>query len=257
MFIHIKMLWGILSKADSVPKPPSLRDLEEFYSHFSNEQHINKAAQMSSPAIINLHKAELLKEARAGRIQIGKSYLHVGTNFIWYAKGLMACLGFQIRHPNLEEDASSLYNLVCWIAAITTIQELARGKAYAYLNILIVAVDNTAFLIQCYNHFFHFLTFDKYRKEQREAGKVQRDAIQKSCQKAREQVSNSSSAINAVAGTWLTCIFIVGCQSIGLCQGAEVPQTLPEDHWTYLSTQQWQMPPIWKLFNNQDVAIPI
>jgi hypothetical protein len=90
-----------------------LRDLEEFYSHFSNEQHINKAAQTSSPAIINPQEVELLKDTRAGQIPIGKSYLHVGNNFIQYAKGLMACLGFQIWRPNLEEDASSLYNLAC------------------------------------------------------------------------------------------------------------------------------------------------
>ncbi|PLW51405.1 hypothetical protein PCASD_00412 [Puccinia coronata f. sp. avenae] len=69
MFIHIKMLWGLL-KADSVPEPPSLRDLEEFYSHFSNEQHINKAAQTSSPAIINPPEVELLKDTRAGQIQL-------------------------------------------------------------------------------------------------------------------------------------------------------------------------------------------
>jgi hypothetical protein len=67
MFIHIKMLWGLL-KADSVPKPPSLRNLEEFYSHFSNEQHINEAAQMSSPAIINPQEVALLKDTRAGWI---------------------------------------------------------------------------------------------------------------------------------------------------------------------------------------------
>ncbi|PLW16062.1 hypothetical protein PCANC_15370 [Puccinia coronata f. sp. avenae] len=67
MFIHIKMLWGLL-KADSVPEPPSLRNLKEFYSHFSNEQHIKKAAQMSSPAIINPQEVELLKDACAGRI---------------------------------------------------------------------------------------------------------------------------------------------------------------------------------------------
>jgi hypothetical protein len=69
MFIHIKMLWGLLN-ADSVPEPPSLRDLEEFYSHFSNEQHINKAAQTSSPAIINPPEVELLKDTRAGQIQL-------------------------------------------------------------------------------------------------------------------------------------------------------------------------------------------
>jgi hypothetical protein len=63
MFIHIKMLWGLL-KADSVPEAPSLRDLEEFYSHFSNKQHINTAAELSSPNIINPQEVELLEDAR-------------------------------------------------------------------------------------------------------------------------------------------------------------------------------------------------
>ncbi|KNZ60343.1 hypothetical protein VP01_15675g1, partial [Puccinia sorghi] len=33
LFVHIKIIWGLL-KQDSVPKPPKLSTLEEFYKRF-------------------------------------------------------------------------------------------------------------------------------------------------------------------------------------------------------------------------------
>ncbi|KAA1115239.1 hypothetical protein PGT21_033987 [Puccinia graminis f. sp. tritici] len=116
---------------------PDLRDLQEFYDNFSREEHVNQAASFGSSGreLIDINQFQILKDARAGRIRIGNSYLNVGDNFIRYAKGLMARLGFRKWWPNLEEDCDLLYNTACRIAAVTTFQELAGAKAYAYLNI--------------------------------------------------------------------------------------------------------------------------
>ncbi|EFP79891.1 uncharacterized protein PGTG_05116 [Puccinia graminis f. sp. tritici CRL 75-36-700-3] len=192
VFIHIKMLWGLL-KSDSVPEAPDLGDLQEFYHNFSREDHINQAAATGSSRheLINTSEVQILKDARTGRIRIGNSYLNVGDNFIRYAKGLMARLGFRVWRPNLDEDSNSLYNSACRIAAVTTFQELAGAKAYAYLNINPEAVQNMAFLIQSYNHFVHFLMLEKFKKEQKEAGKLKKDVRHKNVQKNRERLAAS------------------------------------------------------------------
>ncbi|KAA1108766.1 hypothetical protein PGT21_024836 [Puccinia graminis f. sp. tritici] len=192
VFIHIKLLWGLL-KSDSVPEAPDLRDLQEFYDNFSREDHVNQAASFGSSGreLIDINQVQILKDAHAGRIRIGNSYLNVGDNFIRYAKGLMARLGFRKWRPNLEEDCNSLYNTACRIAAVTTFQELAGAKAYAYLNINPEAVQNMGFLIQCYNHFVHFLMLDKYKKENKEKGKLQKEVHHKNVQKNRERLAAS------------------------------------------------------------------
>jgi hypothetical protein len=181
-------------KSDSVPEAPDLRDLQEFYDNFSREDHVNQAASFGSSGreLIDINQVQILKDARAGRIRIGNSYLNVGDNFIRYAKGLMARLGFRKWRPNLEEDCDSLYNAACRIAAVTTFQELAGAKAYTYLNINREAVQNMGFLIQCYNHFVHFLMLEKYKKENKEKGKLQKEVHHKNVQKNRERVSHSS-----------------------------------------------------------------
>ncbi|KAA1135874.1 hypothetical protein PGTUg99_030999 [Puccinia graminis f. sp. tritici] len=172
---------------------PDLRDLQEFYDNFSREEHVNQAASFGSSGreLIDINQVQILKDARAGRIRIGNSYLNVGDNFIRYAKGLMARLGFRKWRPNLEEDCDSLYNAACRIAAVTTFQELAGAKAYAYLNINPEAVQNMGFLIQCYNHFVHFLMLDKYKKENKEKGKLQKEVHHKNVQKNRERLAAS------------------------------------------------------------------
>ncbi|KAA1089215.1 hypothetical protein PGT21_010489 [Puccinia graminis f. sp. tritici] len=192
VFIHIKVLWGLL-KSDSVPKAPDLWDLQEFYDNFSREDHVNQVACFASSGreLIDINQVQVLKDARAGRIQIGNSYLHVGDNFIRYAKGLMARLGFRKWCPNLEEDCDLLYNAACRIAAVTTFQELAGAKAYAYLNINREAVQNMGFLIQCYNHFVHFLMLEKYKKENKEKGKLQKEVHHKNVQKNCERLAAS------------------------------------------------------------------
>ncbi|KAA1066525.1 hypothetical protein PGT21_032751 [Puccinia graminis f. sp. tritici] len=153
LFVHIKILWGLL-RQDSVPSAPELRTLQEFYNRFTNGEEVEKAAQgNSSPPLINSNEVELFKEARAGSIKFGRSVIHVGSNNICYAQGLMVRLGLRVWCPNLEEDTASLYNAAHRIAAITTFQELVAGKAYTYMNVNPMMATNSSLLIQAYNHF--------------------------------------------------------------------------------------------------------
>ncbi|KNZ53606.1 hypothetical protein VP01_318g4 [Puccinia sorghi] len=163
LFIHLKILWGLLCQ-DSVPKAPDIQNLEEFYRNFTSQQQIDGAVAGCSPPLINTTKIQLLKDA---------------------------CAGLRVWCPNLEEDASSLYNVACCIGAITTFQEIAATQAYAYLNINPLQVNNTILLIQAYNHFVHFLMVRNYKKESKEAGTVARDATNKQIQKNRKRLRDA------------------------------------------------------------------
>ncbi|KNZ58949.1 hypothetical protein VP01_1828g7 [Puccinia sorghi] len=191
LYIHVKVLWGLL-KQDSVPPAPDLQRLREFYERFSSNEQVEKAANVaSSPALIDSNEVQLFKTARAGSVRYGRQVLHVGSHNIRYAQGLMVRLGLRVWCPNLEEDSGSLYNAAHRIAAITTFQELVAGNAYTYLNVNPKMANNIALLIQAYNHFVHYVLLLKYQKEQKQNGKIAQEAEHKRISKNRERLRDA------------------------------------------------------------------
>lgn len=142
----------------------------------------------SSPALINSNEVQLFQDATQGSIKLGRQIIHVGSNNIRYAQGLMVRLGLRTWCPNLEEDSASLYNAAHRIAAITTFQELVAGQAYTYMNVNPKLVADTGLVIQAYNHYVHYVVLQKYLREKKEKGKVAAEAQNKRVSKNRERV---------------------------------------------------------------------
>ncbi|KAA1079345.1 hypothetical protein PGT21_008685 [Puccinia graminis f. sp. tritici] len=191
LFVHIKILWGLLTQ-DSVPQAPDLQTLQEFYQRFSNNDQVEEAAKGSlSPALIGSHEVQLFKGATSGSVKFGRQVIHLGSNNIRYAQGLMVRLGLRVWCPNLEEDSASLYNAAHRIAAITTFQELVAGRAYNYMNVNPILATNSALIIQAYNHYVHFVMLAKYQKEKKEEGKAAAEALNKRVSKNRERLRDA------------------------------------------------------------------
>jgi hypothetical protein len=131
-----------------------------------------------------------LKDAQGGRIKFGKSVIHLGSNFVRYAQGIMAQLGLTVWCPNLDEDSGSLYN-----AALTTFTELVATPAYAYLKVNPAMAQNMTLLIPAYNHFVHYLQAEKYKKEIKQKGKVAQEASNKRHNKNHKRVNQIFSSI--------------------------------------------------------------
>ncbi|KNZ49285.1 hypothetical protein VP01_510g22 [Puccinia sorghi] len=187
-FTPTKILWGLL-KQDSVPKAPELSTLEEFYKRFRRTEQIEEAVKKRAGSkYSNQLSADFLKNAQAGRVKYGRSVIHLGSNFVRYAQGLMGQLGLRVWCPNLDEDAASLYNAAHRIAALTTFSELAMTPAYAYLNVNPDMAQDMTLLIPAYNHFVHYLAMNKYKKEAKQAGKVAEEANNKKYSKNRERL---------------------------------------------------------------------
>ncbi|KNZ57825.1 hypothetical protein VP01_2063g8 [Puccinia sorghi] len=187
LFVHIKILWGLL-KQDSVPKPPELSTLEEFYKRFRRAEQIEDAVKSGSTNYVRQHEIQCFQNVQRGQVKCGNSIIHLGSRFVTYAQGLMSRLGLRVWCPNLNEDSSSLYNSAHRIAALTTFTELASTPAYAYLNIDPEMAQDMSLLIPAYNHFVHYLQLDKYKKELKEKGKVAQEANNKKISKNRERL---------------------------------------------------------------------
>ncbi|EFP91134.1 uncharacterized protein PGTG_16879 [Puccinia graminis f. sp. tritici CRL 75-36-700-3] len=184
------MLWGLL-KQDAVPSPPELGMLEEFYKRFRRTEQIEEAVRGGlATGHFGQHEVQCFKDAQAGRIRYGKSIIHLGSNFVRYAQGLMARLGLRVWCPNLKEDSDLLYNSAHRIAALTTFTELATTSAYSYLKIDRELAQDMTLLIPAYNHFVHYLQYNRYKREQKEKGKASQEAANKKFNKNRERLRN-------------------------------------------------------------------
>ncbi|KAA1127309.1 hypothetical protein PGTUg99_034577 [Puccinia graminis f. sp. tritici] len=205
------------TKESSVPKAPELRDLQEFYNRFSNDAQVQAAASSTqSPGIINSSEVQCFKNVQGGRMKLGKSIIHIPDNQVRYARGLLTRLGLRVWCPNLEEDATSLYNAACRIAAITTFQEMAVSHAYDYLNINPKMVTATDLLIQAYNHYVHFVVFKNYNKEKKESGKIEKDSLKRKHQKNRERLRDERVAFaraNKLPTRYIEMLLPVGAHS--------------------------------------------
>ncbi|KNZ59881.1 hypothetical protein VP01_164g12 [Puccinia sorghi] len=141
LFVHIKILWGLL-KQDLVPRAPDLSTLEEFYWCFRRTKKIKQAVNSglaNSP--IRESQIECLKNAQSGQSR------------------LMAQLGLSIWCPNLDEDSASFSQPL---------------SGYAYLKVNPEMANNMSLLIPAYNHFIHYLQLKKYNKELKKKGNLRK-----------------------------------------------------------------------------------
>ncbi|PLW50635.1 hypothetical protein PCASD_00670 [Puccinia coronata f. sp. avenae] len=194
-----------------------LRNLPEFYNRFSNSNEVDRAAKVaSSPALISSNEVQLFQNAVGGKIKYGRQVLHLGSNNVRYAQGLMVRLGLRVWSPNLEEDSASLYNAAHCIAAITTFQDLVAARAYDYMNDCPKMAIDTALIIQAYNHFIHYLCLVKYNKEKKQAGKLAKEARSKGVSKSRERLRDARknfTILNTYPKRYVNIISSIGTHS--------------------------------------------
>ncbi|KNZ60551.1 hypothetical protein VP01_15385g1, partial [Puccinia sorghi] len=75
---------------DSVPKPPELSTLEEFYKWFRQTEQIEDAVKSGSTSYIQQNEVQCLNNLQRGQVKYGNSIIHLGSRFVTYAQGLMA-----------------------------------------------------------------------------------------------------------------------------------------------------------------------
>ncbi|WAR59686.1 hypothetical protein PtB15_11B326 [Puccinia triticina] len=191
LFVHIRLLWGLLETA-SVPPVINAALVAEFCSRFSNVADFERFAQDSNSAsILAESDVQTLRDARAGRIKVGKSFGHIEESYIAYIHGYLAKLGICIWCPNLEEGPKSLYNLACRIAALNIFRQIAMSGAYDFMNFNRKYKDNMVIFIRAYNHYVHHVQLDKFSKENKEPGKHAETVMVKNAARKRSRLAEA------------------------------------------------------------------
>ncbi|KNZ51029.1 hypothetical protein VP01_4125g1, partial [Puccinia sorghi] len=168
------IIWGLL-KQSLVPRAPELQNLQEFYDQFSNAQQIQTAASTANlSSLIKSNKVECFKEVKSGQIMISNSVIHMPNNMIQYACSLMTCLGMRVCLPNCYHN---------------NFQRACSSTHLKLSDINLKRVTETNLLIQAYNNYFHFFVSAKYKKEQKEEGKIQKYADKRNFQKIKDMAN--------------------------------------------------------------------
>ncbi|MBW0509718.1 hypothetical protein O181_049433 [Austropuccinia psidii MF-1] len=155
-----------------VPPKPDNSLLKEFNQLFStNEQLQNAATSQKGGNIITEKEVQTLCDACAGCKKVGKHIVYLENFYFLYIRSLLSKLSIHVWAPDLEEEPGFLYNESCRTVAIMTFRQLACSGAYQYMQAKLKYLNNISLLHCTYDHYFHYLMSEKYKKEIKEAGK--------------------------------------------------------------------------------------
>ncbi|MBW0480299.1 hypothetical protein O181_020014 [Austropuccinia psidii MF-1] len=117
-----------------------------------------------------------LRGAKPGKKKISNGIINLKDFYIEYVQALLAKLGLKQWAPDLNDARNTLYNEACCISAIQTFCHLVSEGAYEYMNINAEFLNILNLLEATYNHYFHYYIGQKFKKEEKESGKNQKDA---------------------------------------------------------------------------------
>ncbi|MBW0483425.1 hypothetical protein O181_023140 [Austropuccinia psidii MF-1] len=174
----------------SVPPSTNHSLLKEFNTRFStNEQIENTAKNQRGTTLINEKEVQTLRDARAGRKKIGKHIVNLEDFYFHYIRSLLSRLGIRVWAPDLEEAPGFLYNEACRTVALMTFRQLACSGAYRYMRANISYLNDINLLHRAYDHFVHYLMTEKFKKENKQAGKNFEDDKKKVTQQRRQRLA--------------------------------------------------------------------
>jgi hypothetical protein len=176
------------------PPPPASPELvSQFCSHFQDLDSFQRHLDDSNAAeLVSRADIETMKDAWAGRIKVGKNFVHIAETHILYVHGYLAKLGIQCWGPNLEEGPESLFNSACRISALNTFRQVAGAGGYDFMNFNQAYKDDMVILIRAYNHYVHHISFNKFSAELKQPGKYKETVEAKNTSRNRSRVSIKS-----------------------------------------------------------------
>ncbi|MBW0544683.1 hypothetical protein O181_084398 [Austropuccinia psidii MF-1] len=165
-FVHIRVLWAC--------------------------EQIESAAESKSAAnIISEKEVQTLRDARAGQKKNGKHIIYLEDFYFHYICSLLSRIGIRIWAPNLEEAPGFLYNKACRTIALMTFRQLACSGAYQYMRANLSYLNRIDLLHRTYDHFVHYLMTEKFKKENKQAGKNLLDDKKRVTQQRRQRLLKS------------------------------------------------------------------
>lgn len=175
----------------SVPPAVDEETLRLFEASFQDLNQVQRAIdQASTPYLIAKHQIQTLRDASMGKIKVGRGMITVDTQAILTIHGALSRAGLAKWGPNLTQNHDALFNAACRYLAIQTFREVSVGPSYRYLGVNPLFADNIGLITMAYNHYVHFLSAAKFKREMKAPGKLVEAENNKTIARRRERVSS-------------------------------------------------------------------
>lgn len=194
--VHVRVLWGMI-QTKSVPPAVDKQSLRFFHASFRNLHQVQQAIDsVGTPLLIAQSQIQTLRDASMGKIKIGRGMVTLDQQAILTIHGALSKAGLSKWGPDLTQSHDCLFNAACRYLALQTFREVAVGPSYRYLGVNPLYVDDIGLMTSAYNHYVHFLSTAKFKREAKAPGHLFKTENNKLIAKRRERVNPRGFQIN-------------------------------------------------------------
>lgn len=151
-------------KTNSLPPPANPKSMKLFSQTFDTVTQVERVLENAAAGyLVSEAEVATLKQGRQGKIKLAPGMMFLSETAIGMITPHLAKLGIYIWSPDLTESGDSLYNSACRLAALISFREVALLGPYPNVNQSYL--NNFPLLTMAYNHFVHYLSAARFKKE--------------------------------------------------------------------------------------------
>lgn len=164
-----------------------------FEASFQDLTQVQRAIDhAATPDLVAQYQIKTLRDASMGKIKVGRDMTTLDTQAILTIHGALSRAGLAKWGPDLTQSHDALFNAACRYLAIQTFREVSVGPLYQYLGVNPSFADNIGLMTMSYNHYVHYLSAAKFKREMKLPGRLVEAENNKTIARRRERVSGSA-----------------------------------------------------------------
>ncbi|PPR04346.1 hypothetical protein CVT24_013200, partial [Panaeolus cyanescens] len=172
LIFHIKVLWGLIGKADgAVPVLPSDDNIAQFARCFQSKDQLTAQGRQDAnvPLDENLVTIPTWNPSKR-RTSAENRQCDIPEVAMSFIKVTLAKYGLCQFAPDFRVPAYNLYNHACRMAAIDSFRQMIQADVYSEFAPERTALNRVDFMIAIYDHTVHLVKKRDWKKESRDPG---------------------------------------------------------------------------------------
>lgn len=186
----------------SVPPPADEDSMRLFNASFQELSQVQHAINnVGTPFLVAQSQMQTLRNASLGKVKVGRGMVSLDSQSILTIHGALSKIGLAKWGPDLTQTHDSMFNAACRYVAIQTFREVAAGPLYRLLGVNPMFADNIGLLTSAYNHYVHYLSSAKFKREIKAPGHLKEAENTKAISRRRERVRTQVSPLTFLGST--------------------------------------------------------
>lgn len=174
----------------SVPPPVDEASIQLFEALFQDLNQVQRAIEnAATPYLVAQSQIQTLRDASMSRIKVGHGMVTLDSQAIFTIHGALARAGLAKWGPDLTQTHDALFNAANRYLALQTFREVSVGPSYRLLGVNPKFADNIGLMTMSYNHYVHYLSAAKFKREVKAPGHLVKTENNKAIARPRERVS--------------------------------------------------------------------